>query len=120
MTESFVAGSSWLALHLWLVLIVCFLGIAPMCAKALETEEARVERARRDQKKQLRALADKILIYGRSVHKHFPTGEVVVGEGDLAERLWNRSDAVVAALNLLLAEQKVQRAPLSGYWKLNV
>ena len=120
MTESFVAGSSWLVPHLWLVLIVCFLGIAPMCAKALETEEARVERAPRDQKKQLRALADKILIYGRSVHKHFPTGEVVVGEGDLAERLWNRSDAVVAALNLLLAEQKVQRAPLSGYWKLNV
>ena len=111
MTESLVAGSSWLALHWWLVLIVCILGIAPMCARA---------RTRRDQKKQLRALADKILIYGRSVHKHFPTGEVVVGEGDLAERLWNRSDAVIAALNLLLDEQKVQRAPLTGYWKLNV
>ena len=120
MTSSFVAGFSWLALHWWIILIVCVLGIAPVCARALETEEARAERERRDQKNALRALADKILTYGRSVHKHFPTGEVVVGEGDLALRLWNRSDAVVAALNLLLDEQKVQRAPLSGYWKLNV
>ena len=118
MTSTFVVGFSWLALHWWIVLIVCVLGIAPVCARALETEEARVERARRDQKKELRALADKILSYGRSVHKRFPTGEVVVSEGDLAERLWNRSDAVVTALNLLLNEQKVQRAPLSGYWKL--
>lgn len=118
MTSTFVVGFSWLALHWWIVLIVCVLGIAPVCARAVETEEARVERARRDQKKELRALADKILSYGRSVHKRFPTGEVVVSEGDLAERLWNRSDAVVTALNLLLNEQKVQRAPLSGYWKL--
>jgi hypothetical protein len=27
---------------------------------------------------------------------------------------------VVTALNLLLNEQKVQRPPLTGYWKLNV
>jgi hypothetical protein len=38
----------------------------------------------------------------------------------LAEQLRKRSDSVAAALNLLLGEQKVQRAPLSGYWKLNV
>jgi hypothetical protein len=43
-----------------------------------------------------------------------------VSEEDLAEQLRNRSDAVVTALNLLLNEQKVERAPLSGYWKLNL
>jgi DNA-binding GntR family transcriptional regulator len=56
----------------------------------------------------------------RNVHQRFPTGDVVVSEEDLAEQLRNRSDAVVTALNLLLNEQKVERAPLSGYWKLNL
>jgi DNA-binding GntR family transcriptional regulator len=56
----------------------------------------------------------------RNVHQRFPTGDVVVSEEDLAEQLRNRSDAVVTALNLLLNEHKVERAPLSGYWKLNL
>jgi hypothetical protein len=45
---------------------------------------------------------------------------VVVSERDLAEQFRKRPDAVATALNLLLGEQKVQRAPLNGYWKLNV
>jgi len=102
------------------VLILCALGIAPICMRGFETEKSRVERARRKQKKQLRELADKIVSYGRNVHQTFPTGDVVVSEEDLAEQLRNRSDAVVTALNLLLNEQKVERAPLSGYWKLNL
>jgi DNA-binding GntR family transcriptional regulator len=44
---------------------------------------------------------------------------VIVSERDLAEELGKRPDAVVTALNLLLNEQKVQRATLNGYWKLN-
>jgi hypothetical protein len=43
----------------------------------------------------------------------------VVSEGDLAEQLRKRPNALVTALNLLLDEQKVQCAPLNGYWKLN-
>jgi len=35
----------------------------------------------------------------------------VVSEGDLAERLCERPDTVATALNVLLREQKVQRAP---------
>jgi len=69
--------------------------------------------------KQLRALANRISKYGRTVHQRFPTGDVGVSERDLAEQLRKRTDAVVTALNLLLNEQKVQRAPLNGYWKLN-
>ena len=86
----------------------------------METDEARVRRAQRKQKKELRALADKISTYGRNVHQRYPTGDVVVSERDLAEELRKRPDAVATALTLLLGERKVQKAPLSGYWKLNV
>jgi diguanylate cyclase (GGDEF)-like protein/PAS domain S-box-containing protein len=42
----------------------------------------------------------------------------VVSVRDLAEQLGKRPDAVAKALHLLLTEQKVQVAPLKGYWKL--
>ena len=45
---------------------------------------------------------------------------MIVSELDLAEQLRKRPDAVITALNLVLNEQKVQKAPLRGYWKLNV
>ena len=61
------------------------------------------------------ALADRISAYGRNVHQRYPTGDVVVCERDLAEQLRKRPDSVATALDLLLGEQKVQRAPLSGY-----
>jgi DNA-binding GntR family transcriptional regulator len=86
----------------------------------LETKEARTKRAERKNKQELRSLAVKISIYGQSVHQRYPTGDVVVSERDLAEQLRKRPDTVVTALNLLLNEQKVQRAPITGYWKLNV
>jgi hypothetical protein len=70
--------------------------------------------------KEIRDLADRISSYGRRVHRRFPTGDVVVGESDLAAQLRKRPDIVGIALNLLLGEQKVQKAPLNGYWKLNV
>jgi len=47
-------------------------------------------------------------------------GDVVVSEQDLAEQLRRRPDTVATALSLLLGEQKVQKAPLNGYWTLNV
>jgi hypothetical protein len=86
----------------------------------LETDKVRDQRAQRRNKKELRALADRISTYGRNVHQRYPTGDVVVSESDLAEQLRKRPDSIATALNLLLGEQKVQRAPLSGYWKLNV
>jgi hypothetical protein len=71
-----------------------------------KTDEARVRRAQRKQKKELRALVDKISTYGRRVHQRYPTGDVVVSEHDSAEQLRKRPDAVATALNLLLGEQK--------------
>jgi hypothetical protein len=120
MKNTLVAGVSRIALHLWVVLIAGAAGITATCRWCLETEQARAQRAQRKQKKELRALAGRISTYGRNVHQRYPTGDVVVSEHDLAEQLRKRPDAVATALNLLLDEQKAQKAPLSGYWKLNV
>ena len=81
---------------------------------------ARAKRAERNKKKELRSLAERISSYGHGVHQRYPSGDVIVSERDLAEEFRKRPDVVITALNLLLNEQKVQRAPLSGYWKLNV
>jgi hypothetical protein len=120
MMNSFAADFSWIALHWWIILIACALGISATCRWCLETDQARVQRAERNRKKELRTLADKISTYGRKVHQRYPTGDVVVSERDLAEQLRKRPDAIATALNILLGERKVQKAPLSGYWKLNV
>jgi hypothetical protein len=103
----------------WVALIVSALGIAAICLRVLETDGARAKRAERNKKKELRSLAERISSYGHTVHQRYPTGDVIVSERDLAEQLRKRPDAVVTALNLLLHEQKVQRATLNGYWKLN-
>ena len=112
---------SWIALH-WKsgAVVAGLVGIAATCRWCLETDEVRDQRAQRRNEKELRALADRISTYGRNVHRRYPTGDVVVSESDLAEQLRKRPDSIATALALLLGEQKVQRAPLSGYWKLNV
>ena len=115
LTDSFLR----IPLHWWIVLISCALGLAAICSRALQTEETRAKRTERNKKKELRSLAERISGYGRSIHQRYPTGDVVVSERDLAEQLRKRPDAVVTALNLLLNEHKVQKAPLNGYWKLN-
>jgi len=122
MMNSLTRGFSWIALH-WRTSaeIACAtVGIAFTTRRCLETDEAQAQRGERNRKKELRTLADTIARYGRKVHQRYPTGDVVVSERDLAEQLRKRPDTVATALNLLLGEQKVQKAPLNGYWKLNV
>ncbi len=121
MMNSLTRSLSWIAVH-WRTsaVIAGAVGNAATCRWCLETDEARGQRAQRKTKKELRALADKISTYGRNVHQRYPTGDVVVSESDLAEQLHKRPDSVATALDLLLGEHKVQKAPLNGYWKLNV
>jgi hypothetical protein len=121
MMNPFTPVHTWFASY-WRIstVIACAVGIAAACKICLETEQAKAQRAERNRKKELRTLADRISTYGRNVHQRYPTGDVVVSECDLAEQLRKRPDAVATALNLLLGEQKVERAPLNGYWKLNV
>ncbi|MFZ1053471.1 MAG: hypothetical protein WBP65_10080 [Candidatus Sulfotelmatobacter sp.] len=88
--------------------------------RVFETDEARAKSAEHKRGKELRSLADKISEYARGVHQRYPSGNVVVSVRDLVEQLGKRPDAVAKALNLLLREQKVQQAPLRGYWKLHV
>jgi hypothetical protein len=107
-------------IHWWVALIVSALGFAAICIRVLETDAIRAKRSERKQKKELRSLAERISSYGHTTHQRYPTGDVIVSERDLAEQLRKRPDAVIIALNLLLHEQKVQKAPLRGYWKLNV
>ena len=104
----------------WVALIISALGITAICLRALESDGVRAKRAERKKTKELRSLAERISSYGQGIHQRYPSGDVIVSERDLAEELRKRPDAVITALNLLLNEQKVQRAPLSGYWKLNV
>ena len=121
MVNSITRSLSWMALH-WKSggVVAGLVGIAATCKWCLETDEVRDQRTQRRNKKDLRALADRISAYGRNVHQRYPTGDVFVCERDLAEQLRKRPDSVATALDLLLGEQKVRRAPLSGYWKLNV
>ena len=118
--QSFPDILSSVPLRWWVALIISVLGIAAICLRVLESDGVRAKRAERNKKKELRLLAERISSYGHTVHQRYPTGDVIVSELDLAEQLRKRPDAVATALNLLLNEQKVQRATLSGYWKLNV
>jgi hypothetical protein len=102
-----------------LILIASAVGIVAATVKVFESEEAKTRRAELKKQKELRVLAERISSYGQAVHQQFPSGDVVVSERDLAEQLRKRPETVVTALNLLLNQQKVQRAPLNGYWKLN-
>src|SRR5262249_31341668 len=92
---------------------------AALSVRAFESQESKNRRAELKRQMELRALADRIATYRKAVHQRYPTGDVVVSERDLAEQLHKRLESVVTALNLLLTEEKVQRAPLNGYWKLN-
>jgi hypothetical protein len=114
--------SSWIASHWRTVAAVGrAVRIAVASRQSIETDETRADCAqrRKEKEKEVRALADKILSYGHSVHRRYPSGEVVVGEDDLAVQLRKHRDTVGRALNLLLGERKVQKVPLNGYWRLN-
>jgi hypothetical protein len=111
---------SSLPLRWWIALTASALGIAAICIRVLETDAMRAKRSERKQTKELRSLAERISSYAHTTHQRYPTGDVIVSERDLSEQLRKRPDAVITALNQLLNEQKVQKTPLRGYWKLNV
>jgi hypothetical protein len=106
--------------HCWIALIVSAVGIAAICLRVLESDGVRAKRVERKSRKELPLLADRISKYGKSTHQRYPSGDVVVNVRDLSEQLRKRPDTVAAVLDLLLREQRVQRASLRGYWKLNV
>src|SRR5215469_6952925 len=102
------------------IVLALALGLAAAGFRAVESEDSKRKRTEVKRRKKLQSLAQKISAYAQTVHQRFPTGDVVDSEHDLADQLRKRPDEVVTALNLLLNQRKVQRAPLGGYWKLNV
>ena len=103
----------------WVVLAVSSaVGIAAVSVRLSESEAARQKRTQEARKKELRAIANRISHYAKSVRERFPHGAVVVSEEDLAAQLRKRPDYIASALNALLNERKVERAPLTGYWRL--
>jgi hypothetical protein len=93
-------------------------GVLVVTLRVTESPAKKAARVELKTKKELRALTENISAYARRVRQQFPTGDVVVSEHDLAQQLRKRTDAVAKALDVLLTENKVQRAPLAGYWKL--
>jgi len=114
MLSSIIRIPSWLAEH-WRgsALTVCLAAAVFALRRGREDDEQR-------QKKELEQLAEKIAHYARETHKKFPTGDVVVSEEDLAGALHRSPVKVANALHFLQNQQKVEHAPLAGYWKLNV
>jgi hypothetical protein len=104
----------------WVVAIASSaVGIAAVALRLCESEAARKKRIEETKKEELRAIANRISHYAKSVRERFPDGAVVVSEVDLAAQLRKRPEYIVSALNALLNEKKVERTPLTGYWRLN-
>jgi uncharacterized membrane-anchored protein YhcB (DUF1043 family) len=104
----------------WLVAIASSaVGLAAVSLRLLESEATREKRIQETKQKELGAIANRISHYADSVRKQFPDGAIVVSEEDLAAQLRKRPEYIVSALNALLKDQKVERTPLTGYWRLN-
>ena len=108
---------SWLTEH-WrgAALIACAFGALATLRWNYDRDP---ERKAPMQEKDLHSLAEKIGKYARTMQEKYPTGSVVVSERDLAGALHRAPERIATALDLLHTQQKVERAPLSGYWKLN-
>jgi hypothetical protein len=113
-TVEFLRARWWIALA-----VSSVVSVAAVSLRLSESEAAREKRMRETKKKELRAIANRISHYAKSVRKQFPDGAVVVSEEDLAAQLRKRPDYIVSALSALLNEQKVERTPVTGYWRLN-
>ena len=118
MLNSLTRIPSWLAAH-WrgAAIAGCAAGAVAVLRWSADKDP---ERAARMQEKDLHMLAEKISRYARSVQQKYPSGSVVVSEDDLAGALHRAPEKIARALGLLHTQQKVERAPLSGYWKLNL
>ena len=114
----FTRTPSWLGAH-WrgATFLACAIGAVAVFRWSHDKDP---ERRAHKQEKDLQALAEKISKYARDMQAKYPTGSVVVSEEDLASRLHRAPERIATALGLLHRQQKVERAPLSGYWKLNV
>jgi hypothetical protein len=113
-------GVEFLRTRWWLIAIASSaVGVTAVSLRLFESPTAREKRIQETKTKELRAIANRISHYAKSVRERYPHGAVVVSEEDLAAQLRKRPDYIAIALNALLNERKVERTPLTGYWRLN-
>jgi hypothetical protein len=118
MHNSITRVPSWLAAH-WRGAALAACGVAAIAALRW-TYDKDPERAARMKEKDTQTLAERISKYARDMRARYPNGSIVVSEEDLAGVMHRAPERIARALGLLHSQQKVERAPLSGYWKLNV
>jgi len=119
--DPFTGMCSWIATR-WRVgaLIACGIAVASLYKLSTESEESRAQKAEQRQQAELNRVASEISNYARRVHKRYPDGDVVISDLDLAHQLRKPQEIIAKALSLLSEQKQVQRAPVTGYWKLNV
>src|SRR5438105_13532934 len=117
MLTSITRMPSWLATH-WRGAALVSCGIGAIAIWRSYNKDP--ERAARMKEQELKVLAERISKYASEMQEKYPTGSVVVSEDDLAGALHRAPETIARALGLLHSQQKVERSPLSGYWKLNV
>lgn len=119
--EPFTGISSWIVSRWRLgAVLACGIAVASLYKLSTETDEVRAQRANQRRENELLRVASKISSYARDIHRRYPDGDVVISDTDLAQQLHKPQELVTTALAILLDQQRVQRAPLAGYWKLNV
>lgn len=118
MLNSIARVPSWLASHWRGAALVA--GAIGAVAALRWTSNKDPERAARMKEKDTQTLAERISKYALDMRARYPTGSLVVSEEDLAGVLHRAPERIARALGLLHSQQKVERAPLAGYWKLNV
>lgn len=118
MQNSLTRVPSWLVAH-WrgAALAACAIGAIATWRWSYGQDP---QRAARRKQQDLKALVEKISKYASEMQAKYPSGSVVVSEEDLASKLHRTPEKVIRALRLLHREQKVEPAPLIGYWKLNI
>ena len=119
--DPFTGMCSWIASR-WRVgaLIACGIAFTSLYKLSTETEEGRAQKAEQKQQTELNRVASQISNYAQRVHTRYPDGDVVISDLDLAHQLRKPQEMVAKALAMLSEQKQVQRAPVAGYWKLNV
>jgi len=119
MMNSLTRIPSWVTSH-WRTTAILACATIGAIATLRWSRDDNPGRSDHGREKDIQKLAEKIAKYARKTHQAYPTGDVIVSENDLAAQLRKPPDRIATALGLLHGQQKVERAPLSGYWKLNV
>jgi indole-3-glycerol phosphate synthase len=119
--EPLTGIGSWIVSR-WRIgaLLACGVVVASLYKLSTETDEVRAQRANLKRENELLKVASRISKYALDVHRRHPDGDVIVSDTDLAKQLRKPQEIIASALGVLSDQKRVQRAPLAGYWKLNV